>query len=149
MRSDSHTQTEKPGKVELTHICDLSQIIKSQTEIAVCGDVLKNPPQSHLGDAALCQRRDRCVSTVFLVSMRFLDAGGIQKPTFIPAANYSHTLSHLLKVVAPQLRVDEVQWRGRKPLCIAPSEASHGRLTAIGAHPSLALLRNIFLVEYL
>jgi hypothetical protein len=34
--------------------------------------------------------------------------------------------------------------RGRKPLCVAPSEAFHGRLTAIRAPPSLALLNNFF-----
>src|ERR1700733_4990356 len=59
MRSDPHAQAEEPGKVELAHICDLSQIIKSEIEMAVCGDVLENPPQSHLGDAALCQRCNR------------------------------------------------------------------------------------------
>jgi hypothetical protein len=44
VRSDPHAPTEKPGKVELAHLCDLSEIIKSQIEMTVSGKVLKNPP---------------------------------------------------------------------------------------------------------
>jgi hypothetical protein len=74
--------------------------------------------------------------------------GGILHPTFIIAVNYSHALNHLLKEVAPQLRLDVVQSRGRNPLGVAPSEVSDGRLTAIRAHPSLAFLRNNLLNTY-